>query len=114
MAVHRALKSKPDLMILDLAMPSPDPRACPVFDGMTVLGWFSGVSTLWDTPVIMLSAKPASEHKHHTLAAGALAYIQKPFDRGKLVAAVGIALDDGSVATSIQKQVDGLQGFRAA
>jgi len=93
--VHEALASKPDLILLDLMMPSPDPAICPVFDGHTVLSWMQNMAELKDTPVIVITAKPASEHKRNTIMQGACAYLQKPIDRKRLISAVRIALDDG-------------------
>jgi len=94
-AVHEALTSKPALILLDLMMPSPDQGLCPVFDGHTVLSWRASVADLRDTPVIVITAKPAAQYKLRALNEGACAYLQKPLDRKRLLNAVRIALDDG-------------------
>jgi len=91
-AVGEALRVSPDLVILDLMMPSPDPERCPVFDGSSALGWIKRSAKLRDLPVIILSAKPASENKGKLLQAGAAAYLQKPCDRKVLLSAIEIAL----------------------
>lgn len=107
-AVHESLTAKPDLLILDLMMPSPDPAICEVFDGYSVLSWLKTVPSLQGIPVVVLSAKPAAENKQITLEAGAAAYIQKPFERVKLVSAVRIALDSGQDEDPPKKPVNTL------
>jgi CheY-like chemotaxis protein len=93
-AVREAMKTSPDLIILDLMMPSPDPARCPVFDGYSALSWLKRSDKLRRIPVIILSAKPVEETKAKTLEAGAVAYFQKPCERERLLAAIQIALDE--------------------
>lgn len=108
-AVHEAFRFKPDMLILDLMMASPDPRVCPIFDGYSVLDWLKTVPELEGIPVIVLSALPAAERKEGILRAGAVAYIQKPFDRADLVQKVKGVLGAGWDASREMARVHSLQ-----
>jgi len=100
MAVGEAMRGKPDLMVLDLMMPSPEPERCEVFDGFSVLRWLQRSNGLRDMPVIVLSAKPVSETKQKSLDAGAVAYFQKPCERQMLLTAISIALESPTDTTT--------------
>ena len=68
-------RSRPDLVILDVAMP--------VMDGWTML---ERVRHAADTPVIMLTAQGQEQDKIGGLRGGADDYVVKPFSVGELVA----------------------------
>lgn len=70
----------PDIVILDLAMPD--------MDGMTFLARRARIDRIKTVPVIILSARDRHGDVVDGLAAGATAYIAKPFDNAKLVATV--------------------------
>jgi DNA-binding response OmpR family regulator len=93
-AVSLAATQKPDLILLDLGLPSPNPKTCPSFDGFRVLDWLPRVLKPKKIPVIVLSAQDAGQAKETALKAGATAFLQKPADPAKLLAAIKIALND--------------------
>ena len=68
-------KDKPDLVLLDVAMPK--------MDGYTFLQEFKKVTDLKETPVIVLTAK--GEMKDIFTMEGIQDYIVKPFDAVKLL-----------------------------
>lgn len=70
-AISSARKERPDLILLDLGLPAGD--------GYLVLERFRTNNLLMDIPVIVVSARDAHGHKHRALAAGAKAYLQKPW-----------------------------------
>jgi len=74
-------ETEPDLVILDLHMPSPD--------GFEVMGqlspWIRGSTRL---PVLVTTADTSPETKRRALAAGARDFVTKPFDASELVARV--------------------------
>jgi DNA-binding response OmpR family regulator len=76
-ALRRIFEVKPDLVVLDLAMPG--------LDGLEVLGRIRDMS---DVPVLMLTATAAQLTKVRGLEAGADDYVTKPFGGGELVARV--------------------------
>lgn len=70
-AISTARNEKPDLIILDLGLPAGD--------GYLVLERFRANMQLVDIPVIVVSARDQHGHKDRALAAGAKAYLQKPW-----------------------------------
>lgn len=93
-AIQQAKAAPPDLVLLDLGLPSPKPEICPVFDGFTVMNWLKLDPVTAAIPVIILSAKDVALAKARSLAAGALAYFRKPAEASSLLSAIRIALDE--------------------
>jgi CheY-like chemotaxis protein len=93
MAVQKARTDSPDLIVLDLAMQSPRPAVCPVFDGYTVLAWLRKLPDTAKTPVFVLTSSDPEAERHRAIQAGAAAYFQKPADPKRLLGAIRIALD---------------------
>ena len=91
-ALDAALADPPDLVLLDVMMPS--------LDGVEVLRRLRAHSGTSAVPVIMLTAKALSADKVVSLTAGADDYIVKPFDTLELVARVRTTLRRTSEARS--------------
>jgi chemosensory pili system protein ChpA (sensor histidine kinase/response regulator) len=68
----QARKLQPDLILLDLGMPK--------MDGYQMMEELRADETLKDTPVVVISAWAAVKHRERAEAAGADAFITKPFD----------------------------------
>ena len=83
-ALTIARKSEPDLIVLDLGLPGGDGYV--VMERLQTLAPFSML------PIIVVSAQPADPHAERALAAGAHAFIAKPFDAEVLLTAVRDAL----------------------
>lgn len=79
-AVNEAREHRPDLIILDIGLPSGD--------GFVVLDRFRANPSLSLIPVIVVSARDAEGTKKRALKAGAKAYLQKPWDDDQLVAII--------------------------
>jgi CheY-like chemotaxis protein len=79
-ALHLALPSDYDLIILDLALPR--------MDGIAVLRALRAEPRTARTPIIILSASVGSEPREETLAAGADLFLEKPCLPDELEAAV--------------------------
>lgn len=90
--IDLAMKSKPDLVILDLGLPD--------VDGSDVLRMMRSVS---DVPVVVITARGAEQSMIETLDAGADDYLVKPFSVGQLEARVRAVLRRaaGDVDTTI-------------
>ncbi len=73
--------SPPALIILDLGLPDGDGRAL-----------LESLRRRHDTPVLVISARQADEHKIALLDAGADDYLVKPFGIGELLARMRVAL----------------------
>jgi two-component system KDP operon response regulator KdpE len=85
-ALTAARKAEPDLIILDLGLPGGDGWV--VMERLQTLAPFSMI------PIVVVSAQPAAPHAERALAAGAHAFIEKPFDAVNLIAVVREALGD--------------------
>jgi CheY-like chemotaxis protein len=92
-AVELILSRKPNLVVLDLNLPSPSPLQCAVFDGFSVLNWLRRLGPDHQIPTIVVTAVGAAAGKRKALEAGACAYLEKPVDCEKLLLAIRIALD---------------------
>lgn len=73
-------KRRPDLVILDIAMPE--------FDGFAVLEKIREDEKLKNTPVLVLTAKVMEEVESRARSLGALGFITKPFSPADLTVRV--------------------------
>lgn len=79
-AVSLAQKHKPDLIILDLGLPAGG--------GHSVLKRLQMFPALSGIPVLVISGLDRAENEPLALAAGAVAYIEKPASPEQLTAAI--------------------------
>jgi CheY-like chemotaxis protein len=93
MAVQKARTNQPNLILLDLALPSPRPAICPIFDGYTVMGWLRSFQDTSTTPIFVLTASTPEAEREKAFLAGAVAFFRKPADPNRLLNAIRIALD---------------------
>jgi DNA-binding response OmpR family regulator len=80
-AVRRFREERPDLVLLDLAMPGPD--------GFTVAGQIRAEG---DAPIVVVTGESAEEAKVRAFAIGADDYLVKPFGRAELLARIGAVM----------------------
>jgi DNA-binding response OmpR family regulator len=83
--VFLAHKEKPDLILLDIRMPSGD--------GFSVAEKLKQTSRTTRIPLIFLTGSPEREAEEKALALGARFYIKKPYDPEELLDAVKRALE---------------------
>jgi CheY-like chemotaxis protein len=93
-AVQKARSEKPDLAVVDLAMESPRPTICPIFDGYTLMGWLRSMPETARMPVIVLTGSDAPETNQRCILAGASATIHKPANMDRLLSTIRIELDE--------------------
>ncbi len=79
-AVAAVLEDRPDLVLLDLVLPTAD--------GHVVLARLRGLDRAPAPPVVCLTASTAVEERRRALAAGAVAFLTKPFDGRELLATI--------------------------
>ena len=78
--LQRMQEVRPDLLITDINMPKMD--GFQLIEAVRVQNEFRGV------PILVLSTEFSEEKKARARAAGATGWITKPFDAGKLTAAI--------------------------
>jgi response regulator NasT len=96
-AVRLAEESKPDLVILDIKMP--------IMDGIAAAERIAG-SRL--APVVILTAFSQRDLVERARAAGAMAYLVKPFQKSDLVPAIEIAMSRFAELAALEAEVASL------
>jgi two-component system, response regulator PdtaR len=97
MAVRLAEELRPDLCILDIKMP--------VMDGLAAA---EKIADARIAPVVILTAFSQRELVERARAAGAMAYLVKPFQKGDLVPAIEIALSRFAELQALEAEVASL------
>jgi AmiR/NasT family two-component response regulator len=96
-AVRLTGELKPDLVILDIKMP--------IMDGLAAAEKIAGGRL---APVVILTAFSQRELVDRARAAGAMAYLVKPFQKSDLVPAIEIALSRFTEITALEAEVASL------
>jgi two-component system, OmpR family, KDP operon response regulator KdpE len=88
-AVRIARNEQPDLVLLDISFPPDVAHGGGVpWDGFLIMNWLSRMDEARDIPIVIISGAAAAEYRERALAAGAVNYLQKPFEPDELLAAV--------------------------
>jgi two-component system alkaline phosphatase synthesis response regulator PhoP len=85
-ALSQAQQASPDVIVLDIGLPSTDPGAGQ-FDGFGVMQWL-GVRLPKFIPVIVLTARQDDATRRQAEALGSAAFLAKPFAPKDLLTAV--------------------------
>jgi response regulator NasT len=93
-AVRLAEELKPDLVILDIKMP--------IMDGLAAA---EKIAAARIAPVVILTAFSQRELVERARAAGAMAYLVKPFQKSDLVPSIEIALSRYSEMSVLESEV---------
>ena len=83
-ATTKAIKERPDLILLDLGLPGGD--------GYAVLDRLRKNSDLESTPVIVLTARSPEGNEQRAIDAGAFAFFLKPADNEELLSSISRAV----------------------
>jgi len=83
-AIDKACRERPDIIILDVIMP--------VMDGLQVLARLRGDPATQAIPVVLLTALPAAKGESAGMKLGVTHYINKPWTSGTIEAVVRVAL----------------------
>jgi CheY-like chemotaxis protein len=89
-AIAAARKEKPDLILLDINFPV---DVGIDWDGFKVIAWLKRGDETKGTPVVVISGGEAAKFEKRAIEAGAVAYLQKPVDNGKLLVLIRKTLD---------------------
>ncbi len=93
-AVRLAEQHRPDLVILDIKMP--------IMDGLAAAERIAQASI---APVVILTAFSQRDLVERARAAGAMAYLVKPFQKSDLVPAIEIAISRFAEMTALEAEV---------
>jgi signal transduction histidine kinase len=93
-ALSLARKLRPDLVLLDVMLPG--------ITGIEVCARLSTDPETCDIPVVLITAKTAEEDRAVGIAAGAKAYVTKPFSPVQLIDLVRDTLAYGAVDTQLE------------
>ncbi len=96
-AVRLAEETRPDLVILDIKMP--------IMDGLAAA---EKIADARIAPVVILTAFSQRELVERARAAGAMAYLVKPFQKSDLVPAIEIALSRFAELSALEAEVASL------
>src|SRR5437588_6088939 len=82
-------REKPDLILLDVLFPADVGHGGGVpWDGFLIINWLRRLEEGKKTPIIVMSAAAAKDYENKAIAAGAVAFLQKPLDHDQLVAII--------------------------
>jgi DNA-binding response OmpR family regulator len=101
-AVRRYREDRPDIVLLDLAMPGPD--------GFTVAGQMRAEG---DAPIVVVSGESTEAAKVRALGIGADDYIVKPFGRAELLARIAAVMRRADRAVGPSTAGDAAAGLTA-
>jgi twitching motility two-component system response regulator PilH len=96
--VELALRERPNMVFLDLGLPSPNPGSRVEFDGLSVLSWLRRSPLTRGIPVAVVSAWPAHKVREATRRAGAEVFLQKPARAEDLTSTARMLTDDNDRA----------------
>ena len=79
--IDKALEERPDLILMDLSLPT--------MDGWTATAKIKKIEGVKDIPIIALSAHAMPEHRDRAIKAGCSDYDTKPVDIKRLLGKIG-------------------------
>ena len=79
--IDKAIKESPDLILMDLSLPT--------MDGWTATAEIKKIEEVKDIPIIALSAHAMPEHRDRAIKAGCSDYDTKPVDIKRLLSKIG-------------------------
>lgn len=89
-AVAAVRRDAPDLILLDISFP-PDVGGVE-WDGFRIMAWLHRLEAVKKTPVIIITGGEDTKNKERSLAAGAVAYFNKPIDHDDLLKVIRTTL----------------------
>lgn len=100
-AIERALKTKPDVILLDVLMPD--------MNGFDVCVAMRATSELAATPILFITALADRDHRLKAIEAGANDYLTKPIDSREVMLRVRNAIRMKRLFTELQKANEDLR-----
>lgn len=102
-AITTARKEHPDVIVLDINFP---PEVSVAWDGIGVMQWLQRLENGHTPPIIIVTGLANEQIREKALAAGALAFFQKPIDNDGLIEVINKTLDLRRAGGKPAKPVD--------
>jgi CheY-like chemotaxis protein len=101
-AIQSVRKEKPDLILLDLSLPTDAGGGSVQWDGFLIMSWLRRLGEARNIPFIVITGGDPVKYKERSLASGAMAFFHKPLDHDSLLALIGrtVLEDTGASQTS--------------
>ncbi len=91
-------REKPDLILLDISFPPDVGHGGGIFwDGFLILDWVRRLDEAKNIPFIVITGGDPAKYQERALAAGALAFFQKPVNKDELLSAIRQILPEEGV-----------------
>ena len=87
-AVSCARHEKPDVIVLDINFPPDVGSSGLQWDGFNIMQWLQRFKEVADIPVIIITSGDPEKLKNRALAAGAVAFFQKPINHEELLVSI--------------------------
>jgi CheY-like chemotaxis protein len=87
-AVSAARNEQPDIMILDINFPPDVGSSGLQWNGFTIMQWMHRFKEAANIPVIIITSDDAAKVKDKALAAGAVAFFQKPINQEEFLVTI--------------------------
>ena len=85
-AVSTVRRDHPDLVLLDITFPPDVAHGGGVaWDGFLIMNWLRRIDEAKNTPVIIITGGDPAQYKDRSMAAGAVAFFQKPINTDELL-----------------------------
>jgi len=94
-AISCVRRERPDLIILDIDFQPEIARTGAIaWDGFLILDWLRRIDEVRDTPIIFITSGEPSKFREKALAAGAVAFFQKPVDQEEMLSVIRHTVGD--------------------
>jgi CheY-like chemotaxis protein len=88
-AVSTVRRDRPDVVLLDITFPPDVAHGGGVaWDGFLIMSWLRRIDEAKDIPVIIITGGDPAQYRDRSLAAGAIAFFQKPINNDELLETV--------------------------
>ena len=94
-AISLARQERPDLLLLDISFPPDVAHGGGVrWDAFTIMAWMKRMEETARTPIIVITSSDPAKVKDKAIAAGAVAFFQKPINHDELLATIHTVLGE--------------------
>jgi CheY-like chemotaxis protein len=94
-AISLVRQERPDLLLLDISFPPDVGHGGGVrWDGFTIMAWMKRMEETATTRIIVITSSDPAKVKDKAMAAGAVAFFQKPINHDELLATIRAVLGE--------------------